>query len=102
MKLFPVMFPASSFWLCILLCFTLKLSLNTSTASISTNQTDHLALLKFKEAISNDPYGILESWNSSSHFCKWHGITCSPMHQRVHRRVTELNLIRYQLHGSLS
>ncbi|RHN73596.1 putative protein kinase RLK-Pelle-LRR-XII-1 family [Medicago truncatula] len=62
------------------------------------NQTDHLALLKFKESISSDPYKALESWNSSIHFCKWHGITCSPMHERV----TELSLKRYQLHGSLS
>ncbi|KEH25870.1 LRR receptor-like kinase [Medicago truncatula] len=62
------------------------------------NQTDHLALLKFKESISSDPYNALESWNSSIHFCKWQGITCSPMHERV----TELSLKRYQLHGSLS
>ena len=62
------------------------------------NQTDHLALLKFKESISSDPYKALESWNSSIHFCKWQGITCSPMHQRV----TKLSLERYQLHGSLS
>ncbi|RHN51047.1 putative protein kinase RLK-Pelle-LRR-XII-1 family [Medicago truncatula] len=61
-------------------------------------QTDHLALLKFKESITSDPYNTLESWNSSIHFCKWHGITCSPMHERV----TELSLKRYQLHGSLS
>ncbi|XP_057448807.1 probable LRR receptor-like serine/threonine-protein kinase At3g47570 [Lotus japonicus] len=71
-----------------------------SKASSSTlgNQTDHLALLKFKESISSDPFGILESWNSSTHFCKWHGITCSPMYQRV----TELNLTTYQLNGILS
>ena len=62
------------------------------------NQTDHLALLKFKESISDDPYKVLESWNSSIHFCKWQGITCSPMHQRV----IELSLEKYQLHGSLS
>ena len=62
------------------------------------NQTDHLALLKFKESISSDPYNALESWNSSTHFCKWYGITCSPMHQRV----IGLDLRSYQLHGSLS
>ncbi|KAL3038600.1 hypothetical protein AAZX31_01G142000 [Glycine max] len=32
--------------------------------------------------ISNDPYGILLSWNTSTHFCNWHGITCNPMLQR--------------------
>ncbi|PNX59320.1 kinase-like protein, partial [Trifolium pratense] len=62
------------------------------------NQTDHLALLKFKESISNDPNGALDSWNSSIHFCNWHGITCSLKHQRV----TEMNISGHDLHGSLS
>ncbi|QCE14335.1 LRR receptor-like serine/threonine-protein kinase FLS2 [Vigna unguiculata] len=31
--------------------------------SASGNHTDHLALLKFKESISSDPYGVLLSWN---------------------------------------
>ncbi|XP_058722145.1 probable LRR receptor-like serine/threonine-protein kinase At3g47570 [Vicia villosa] len=62
------------------------------------NQTDHLALLQFKQLISSDPYGILGSWNSSNHFCKWHGITCSPMRQRV----TRLTLRGSKLHGSIS
>ena len=61
------------------------------------NETDHLALLKFKESISSDPYGIMKSWNSSIHFCKWHGISCYPMHQRV----VELNLHGYQLYGPI-
>ncbi|XP_061357696.1 probable LRR receptor-like serine/threonine-protein kinase At3g47570 [Gastrolobium bilobum] len=69
-----------------------------TTASPSGNETDHLALLRFKESISSDPYGILPSWNSSTHFCNWRGITCSPMHQRV----TKLNLQGYQLHGLIS
>ncbi|XP_045813772.1 probable LRR receptor-like serine/threonine-protein kinase At3g47570 isoform X3 [Trifolium pratense] len=67
-------------------------------AAILGNQTDHFALLKFEESISNDPNGVLDSWNSSIHFCKWGGITCNPMHQRV----IGLNLEGYQLHGSLS
>ncbi|GAU16445.1 hypothetical protein TSUD_117940 [Trifolium subterraneum] len=62
------------------------------------NQTDHLALLQFKQLISSDPYGILGSWNSSTHFCKWNGVTCNLMHQRVIR----LNLQEYNLHGSIS
>ncbi|XP_045813764.1 probable LRR receptor-like serine/threonine-protein kinase At3g47570 isoform X2 [Trifolium pratense] len=69
-----------------------------AVAAILGNQTDHLALLKFKESISSDPYKSLESWNSSIHFCKWRGITCNPMHQRV----IGLNLGGYQVHGSLS
>ncbi|XP_057448831.1 probable LRR receptor-like serine/threonine-protein kinase At3g47570 [Lotus japonicus] len=81
----------------ILLLFTLN-SLLFTTASASSNETDHFALLKFKEAISSDPYGILDSWNSSTHFCKWHGVTCSPLNQRV----TELNLQGYRLQGPIS
>ncbi|RDX97166.1 putative LRR receptor-like serine/threonine-protein kinase, partial [Mucuna pruriens] len=64
----------------------------------SKNDTDHLALLKFKESISIDPYGILLSWNTSTHFCNWGGITCN----HVLQRVTELNLRGYKLKGSIS
>lgn len=62
------------------------------------NETDQLALLKFRESISTDPYGIFLSWNNSAHFCNWHGITCNPMLQRV----TEINLPGYNLKGSIS
>ncbi|GAU15772.1 hypothetical protein TSUD_235880 [Trifolium subterraneum] len=62
------------------------------------NQTDHLALLQFKKLISNDPNGILDSWNSSTHFCNWLGIICSLKHQRV----TKLKLEGNKLHGSIS
>ncbi|XP_045813757.1 putative receptor-like protein kinase At3g47110 [Trifolium pratense] len=71
---------------------------NKTMALALGNQTDHLALLKFKESISNDPNGALDSWNSSIHFCNWHGITCSLKHQRV----TEMNISGHDLHGSLS
>ena len=63
-----------------------------------TNETDRLALLKFKELIANDPHKILSSWNDSIHFCNWHGVTCSHQHQRV----AALNLQGYTLHGSIS
>jgi len=71
---------------------------NRTVAVALGNQTDHLALLQFKQLISSDPYGILDSWNSSTHFCKWHGITCSGENQRV----KELKLSGYKLHGSIS
>ncbi|XP_029130697.1 probable LRR receptor-like serine/threonine-protein kinase At3g47570 [Cajanus cajan] len=66
-------------------------------ASILGNQTDQLVLLKFKESI-NDPDKSLVSWNSSNHFCKWRGVTCNHMHQRV----IELNLEGNNLHGIIS
>ncbi|XP_020236204.1 probable LRR receptor-like serine/threonine-protein kinase At3g47570 isoform X2 [Cajanus cajan] len=64
----------------------------------SGNESDHLVLLKFKESISTDPYGIFLSWNTSNHFCNWHGITCNTMLQRV----IELNLDGYNLKGFIS
>ncbi|KAL6127693.1 hypothetical protein ACLB2K_071056 [Fragaria x ananassa] len=62
------------------------------------NETDHLALLKFKESIVVDPHGFLNSWNDSVHLCKWQGITCG----RRHQRVTTLSLPDGALHGTIS
>ncbi|WJX56084.1 non-specific serine/threonine protein kinase [Trifolium repens] len=59
------MFPTFSF--CLSLLFAFNFIQNTFTSSLG-NKTDNLALLKFKESISNDPYGILASWNSSTHY----------------------------------
>ncbi|KAL3729709.1 hypothetical protein ACJRO7_026791 [Eucalyptus globulus] len=46
------------------------------------NETDWLALLEFKAQII-DPDEVLSSWNDSSHFCEWYGVTCGRRHQRV-------------------
>ncbi|AES95484.2 LRR receptor-like kinase family protein [Medicago truncatula] len=89
------MFPTFSFWLYLL--FALNFVQNTITSTLR-NETDYLALLKFKESISNDPYEILSSWNTSTHYCNWHGIACSLMQQRV----IELDLDGYNLHGFIS
>ncbi|XP_015570799.2 probable LRR receptor-like serine/threonine-protein kinase At3g47570 [Ricinus communis] len=67
-------------------------------ANASGNETDRLALLKFKQGISSDPHGIFNSWNDSLHFCKWYGITCG----RRHQRVTSLDLKGQNLIGSIS
>ncbi|KAM3697856.1 hypothetical protein ACJW31_06G144300 [Castanea mollissima] len=72
--------------------------MTTITATAPTNETDHLALLKFKESVPQDPFNILSSWNDSMNFCNWHGITCG----RRHQRVTALNLEGYKLRGSIS
>ncbi|KAM4104281.1 hypothetical protein ACJW30_06G145500 [Castanea mollissima] len=83
----------------ILLFSTCLLCLMTTiTATAPTNETDHLALLKFKESVPQDPFNILSSWNDSMNFCNWHGITCG----RRHQRVTALNLEGYKLRGSIS
>ncbi|MED6142935.1 hypothetical protein PIB30_002225 [Stylosanthes scabra] len=79
---------------------------NTSScahALLLGNETDHLALLKFKESISSDPFGILNSWNDTSNnqFCNWPGIKCNKRPNKQ-QRVIGLNLTGYHLHGPLS
>ncbi|KAF3947305.1 hypothetical protein CMV_026542 [Castanea mollissima] len=101
MKLHNPNFPAllcSTFLHIILLFPVTLLCLKPSTSSATpTNETDRLALLKFKESIDYDPYGILRSWNDSFHFCNWHGITCG----RRHQRVTTLELQGHNLRGTI-
>uniref|UniRef100_A0A2N9FD10 non-specific serine/threonine protein kinase n=1 Tax=Fagus sylvatica TaxID=28930 RepID=A0A2N9FD10_FAGSY len=84
----------------LLFIFTISLlCLQPTTSSITqSNVTDRLSLLKFKEAIANDPYGIVSSWNDSIQFCNWHGITCS----RRHQRVTALDLEGHKLRGTIT
>uniref|UniRef100_A0A6N2NK50 Reverse transcriptase Ty1/copia-type domain-containing protein n=1 Tax=Salix viminalis TaxID=40686 RepID=A0A6N2NK50_SALVM len=42
--------------------------------------------------ITDDPFGALNSWNESFHFCEWSGVTCG----RRHQRVVELDLHSYK------
>ncbi|KAG4995047.1 hypothetical protein JHK84_032014 [Glycine max] len=69
-----------------------------SIASALGNDTDQLSSLRFKEAVENNPFNVLASWNSSTHFFKWHGVTCSLNHQRV----SALNLQGYALRGLIT
>uniref|UniRef100_A0A2N9HI77 non-specific serine/threonine protein kinase n=2 Tax=Fagus sylvatica TaxID=28930 RepID=A0A2N9HI77_FAGSY len=62
------------------------------------NETDRLALLAFKAKITHDPFGVMNSWNDSLHFCQWQGVTCG----RRHERVIALNLQSQKLVGSIS
>ncbi|KAK7817616.1 putative lrr receptor-like serine/threonine-protein kinase [Quercus suber] len=77
----------------IYLIFVMNLCLlqPTMTANAPTNEIDCLALLKFKESISHDPYMMLSSWNDSMHFCNWFGITCGRRHQRVMALILSLS-----------
>ncbi|KAH6787119.1 hypothetical protein C2S52_006671 [Perilla frutescens var. hirtella] len=61
------------------------------------NVTDLTALLDFKNRITDDPLGIMASWNNSSDYCNWKGITCDPFN----RRVRTLDLRSSKLVGSL-
>ncbi|TYG51750.1 hypothetical protein ES288_D10G285000v1 [Gossypium darwinii] len=86
----------------LLSCFNLRgpnlLGLATATTVIRGNDTDQQALLHLKAKIIGDQLKVMESWNSSIHFCQWHGITCG----RKHQRVTKLELQFLELSGSLS
>ncbi|XP_058110891.1 putative receptor-like protein kinase At3g47110 [Magnolia sinica] len=75
----------------------LCLILLSRSATVSSNETDRLALLAFKDRITEDPLNAMSSWNDSLHFCEWRGITCSLRHERV----TVLNLTSLKLEGSI-
>ncbi|XP_050241844.1 probable LRR receptor-like serine/threonine-protein kinase At3g47570 [Quercus robur] len=57
--------------------------LKSKTVPALANETDRLALLDFKNRITQDPLQIMSSWNDSVHFCNWIGVTCSPSSKRV-------------------
>ncbi|KAG8480036.1 hypothetical protein CXB51_025167 [Gossypium anomalum] len=83
-------------------CFNLKglslLGLAHAATVVGGNDTDLQALLQFKAMITGDQLKVMNSWNSSIHFCQWHGVTCG----RNHRRVIKLELQFLKLSGSLS
>ncbi|XP_028103347.1 probable LRR receptor-like serine/threonine-protein kinase At3g47570 [Camellia sinensis] len=66
---------------------------------MANNETDRVALLAFKAAIVEDPFGALTSWNHSLHYCHWNGILCSRRHPD---RVIRITLTSQGLVGSLS
>ncbi|CAN1149216.1 Probable LRR receptor-like serine/threonine-protein kinase At3g47570 [Linum perenne] len=82
-------------YLFILISFTSSLSPISAT---NGNTTDKLSLMDFKVRITHDPLHIMPSWNSTTHFCNWPGITCG----RKHRRVTVIDLRSSRLSGSIS
>ncbi|EYU37531.1 hypothetical protein MIMGU_mgv1a022754mg [Erythranthe guttata] len=75
------------------------LALHTPSTFSSNNQTDFLSLLAMKKSIDVDPNGALNSWNRTTNFCRWNGITCGRMHPD---RVVAINLGSEGLIGSLS
>ncbi|KAH6798220.1 hypothetical protein C2S52_022774 [Perilla frutescens var. hirtella] len=81
-----------------LFLYILVHSPSLTTAIHHSNETDRLALLAIKAQITHDPHKILASWNDSVHFCSWHGVKCSHLHQRV----ATLNLSSLSLSGTLS
>ncbi|XP_010905353.1 receptor kinase-like protein Xa21 [Elaeis guineensis] len=82
--------------LLLLLLFLLQAAL---FPQCSGSQTDLLALLAFKAAITHDPIRSLKSWNGTASICRWAGVSCSPRHQE---RVVALVLESMSLGGSIS
>ncbi|KAM0996235.1 hypothetical protein ACFX2C_006264 [Malus domestica] len=70
-------------------------------SGLGGNATDRLALLAIKAQIKQDlhNYNVMSSWNESTHFCMWNGVTCSRRHRQ---RVTTLDLQSQNLVGKLS
>ncbi|CAN1299053.1 Probable LRR receptor-like serine/threonine-protein kinase At3g47570 [Linum perenne] len=84
----------------ILLSLLLSFNFPYQSNASGSNETDRLALLEFKKSVMNDPDGVLNSWNSSIHFCNWQGITC--IQQQLQQRVISLVLPGHNLGGDLS
>ncbi|KAJ6867263.1 hypothetical protein NC652_038477 [Populus alba x Populus x berolinensis] len=93
-----MMLPGMSSWILWPIFLHIYLLVSFSFPVYGGNETDRLSLLAFKAQITGDPLGKLSSWNESSHFCQWSGVTCG----RRHQRAVELHLRSYQLVGSLS
>ena len=60
--------------LLLLLCFVGNIRCST----VPNNSTDVVALLEFKQAITNRPAEALSNWNRSTNICQWQGVTCNP------------------------
>ncbi|KAL2553476.1 LRR receptor-like serine/threonine-protein kinase EFR [Forsythia ovata] len=89
---------STSMFVVILVLLNLLFLQHIDAASVLENETDKLALLALKSQITNDPEGILASWNSSSHFCRLMGVIFC----RKHQRVTSLDLRGKKLAGIIA
>ncbi|KAF7020183.1 hypothetical protein CFC21_033306 [Triticum aestivum] len=69
-------------------------------SSLHGNETDRLSLLEFKKGVMLDPQQALMSWNDSTHFCHWEGVSCGTI--TTPPRVISLNLTRRGLAGQIS
>ncbi|KAI3839480.1 hypothetical protein MKW92_003442 [Papaver armeniacum] len=79
----------------VLICFITFSSWHTTTTE-ACHTTDRAALLDFKSTISEDPYGMLQTWNQSTDCCtKWEGVGCDS-NGRVVRLVRSGGYFRYQ------
>ncbi|KAI3875388.1 hypothetical protein MKW98_000065 [Papaver atlanticum] len=102
MKLLPN-FSTILLLLCSVTLIISCISGNVNSLFLNDNKSnDRLALIAFKNEITQDPFEILSSWNTKNNslqFCQWKGVTCSRRHPS---RVTVLNLTSQGLVGSIS
>ncbi|XP_066345137.1 probable LRR receptor-like serine/threonine-protein kinase At3g47570 [Miscanthus floridulus] len=68
--------------------------------STNNSEIELQALLNFKQGITNDPSGVLTSWDISGSFCTWRGVVCGKA--LPPSRVVSLELNSLQLAGQLS
>ncbi|GFP81428.1 probable LRR receptor-like serine/threonine-protein kinase at3g47570 [Phtheirospermum japonicum] len=75
------------------------LTLCSSKPIIFNFTTDQNALIAFKNAISDNPNGILtKNWSTNAPVCNWIGVSCGSKHQRV----TALNVSGLELKGTIA
>uniref|UniRef100_A0A0E0E8Y0 Receptor kinase-like protein Xa21 n=1 Tax=Oryza meridionalis TaxID=40149 RepID=A0A0E0E8Y0_9ORYZ len=72
---------------------------NVHCSTVHENRIDLQSLLDFKKGITEDPNKALLSWNISTHFCRWNGVTCTTSRPL---RVSELNLTTQSLAGEIT
>ncbi|CAM0147923.1 unnamed protein product [Urochloa decumbens] len=82
----------------LLLLFATAATRATAQTSSTGREDDERALVAFKSKISSHA-GALASWNQSTSYCNWEGVTCSRRHQW---RVVALDLSSQGLDGTIS
>ncbi|KAK9919826.1 hypothetical protein M0R45_028401 [Rubus argutus] len=83
----------------VLCFFFILLVLPFNSAFLCEDSSDCQTLLKFKEGLTSDPKGHLQTWNKANPLCNWTGITCHP---QLEDRVIGLELIDMGLLGRIS
>ncbi|WVZ59144.1 hypothetical protein U9M48_009336 [Paspalum notatum var. saurae] len=72
----------------------------SASAATLNKKPDEEILLQIKQAVLiNQQQGLLASWNTTTNFCHWPGVSCSHRHKD---RVTLLNLTSQGLSGTIT
>ena len=83
----------------LLLCYGVGNNAVVHCSTVRENNTDLQSLIDFKKGITEDPGGVLISWNTSTHFCRWNGVICTTTRPW---RVSILNLTDKSLAGKIT